>query len=503
MSNVLGTINPVREIADLAHLYGAVILVDGAQSVAHMPVDVRKLDCDFLAFSSHKMLGPTGVGVLYARRSVLDEMAPFLTGGHMISKVSLEETRPGTKSPGASRPARPNIADVIAFGAAIDYLEGIGMEAVRRHDIELTAYALDVLGQIPNLTLYGPRDASARGCAVAFNYGELHPHDLGTVLDSYGIAIRAGHHCAQPLDERDSVFRRRRAPASTSTTAARRSTSWRREFKKPPGSSEMRLKSEPELDELYKELILDHYRRPRNRRSVAEPKVVGEGYNPLCGDEIAVEAHFDGDVISRRRLRRARLLSEPGVRLDDDGSGQGQDRAGGAGAHRRVHAHDDEPGLPAVGRPWRPRSVRRRGEVPRARQVRYPRLACPPRPAQPARRGAERRLRPCSSPKTSSASACGTCSTPRCGSASSTWASSTRIDIDGATVRVTYTLTSPACPLAPVIAEQIRRGGAGRARRPRSRAIADVQPALGPAHDGQRRRQDGARHLVAESEFSA
>jgi len=210
MSNVLGTINPVREIADLAHQHGAAVLVDGAQSVAHMPVDVQELDCDFLAFSSHKMLGPTGVGVLYARRRILEDMTPMLSGGHMISKVSLEDTT-WNEIPSRFEAGTPNIADVIAFGAAIDYLEGIGMEVVRRHDMELTAYALDVLGQIPGVALYGPRDASIRGAAVAFNYGDLHPHDLGTALDSYGIAIRAGHHCAQPLMTRLGVTATARA----------------------------------------------------------------------------------------------------------------------------------------------------------------------------------------------------------------------------------------------------------------------------------------------------
>jgi cysteine desulfurase / selenocysteine lyase len=210
MSNVLGTINPIREIAELAHLYGAVVLVDGAQSVAHMPVDVQDLDCDFLAFSGHKMLGPTGVGVLYVRSGVLEEMTPFLSGGHMISRVSLEEAT-WNDIPWRFEAGTPNIADVIAFGAAIDYLQGLGMEAVRQHDIELTAYALDVLSQIPNLTLYGPTDPTVRGCAIAFNYGQLHAHDLGTVLDTHGVAIRAGHHCCQPLMTRLEITATARA----------------------------------------------------------------------------------------------------------------------------------------------------------------------------------------------------------------------------------------------------------------------------------------------------
>ncbi|MGD0115707.1 MAG: cysteine desulfurase [Dehalococcoidia bacterium] len=210
MSNVLGTINPVREIGALAHRYGALVFVDGAQSVPHMPVDVQDLDCDFLVFSSHKMLGPTGVGVVYARRSILEEMTPFLTGGHMISKVTLEGST-WNDLPWRFEAGTPNIADVIAFGAAIDYLEGIGMRAVRRHEIELTAYALQVLSEIPDVTLYGPKDASIRGAAVSFNLSDLHPHDVGTVLDSYGIAIRAGHHCAQPLMTRLGVVATARA----------------------------------------------------------------------------------------------------------------------------------------------------------------------------------------------------------------------------------------------------------------------------------------------------
>ena len=210
MSNVLGTINPVKEITELAHQRGVRVLVDGAQSVPHLPVDVQDIDCDFLAFSSHKMLGPTGVGVLYGRRDVLDEMDPFLGGGQMIQRVTLEGAT-WNDLPWRYEVGTANIADVVAFGAAIDYLEGIGMEAVRRHEEKLTAYALDVLGRIPDLRLYGPRDVSERGSAVSFNYADLHPHDLGTALDTMGIAIRAGHHCAQPLMHRLDVTATARA----------------------------------------------------------------------------------------------------------------------------------------------------------------------------------------------------------------------------------------------------------------------------------------------------
>jgi cysteine desulfurase/selenocysteine lyase len=198
MSNVLGTINPVKELARLAHRAGAVMLVDGAQSVPHMAVDVQDLDCDFLAFSAHKMLGPTGVGVLYGKRDLLDAMDPFLGGGEMISRVTYESST-YADLPHKFEAGTPNIADVIAFAPAIDYLETLGMDAVREHERELTQYAIDALRAVEGVTVYGPLDATERGGAVAFNYGDVHPHDLSQVLDAEGIAIRAGHHCAQPL----------------------------------------------------------------------------------------------------------------------------------------------------------------------------------------------------------------------------------------------------------------------------------------------------------------
>jgi cysteine desulfurase/selenocysteine lyase len=201
MSNVLGTINPVKEIAELAHSRGALVVVDGAQSVPHLPVDVEALGCDFVAFSAHKMLGPTGVGVLYARQGLLEEMDPFLGGGEMISRVLLEGST-WNEVPWKYEAGTPNIADVIAFGAAIEYLEGLGMDAVRAHEKEITARALEALAALPEVVIYGPRDPEARGGVVAFNLGDLHPHDVGTVLDQFGVAVRAGHHCAQPLMRR-------------------------------------------------------------------------------------------------------------------------------------------------------------------------------------------------------------------------------------------------------------------------------------------------------------
>ncbi len=198
VSNSMGTINPVDEIAEEARRRGVSVLIDGAQAVPHLAVDVQAIGSDFYAFSSHKMLGPTGVGVLYARRELLEDMEPFLGGGEMIRKVTFEDAT-WNDVPWKFEAGTPNIADVIALGAAIDYLGDLGMDSVRSHEMEITAYALDRIRELDDITLYGPPDPADRGGVVSFNYGDLHPHDIGQVLDHHGVAIRAGHHCTQPL----------------------------------------------------------------------------------------------------------------------------------------------------------------------------------------------------------------------------------------------------------------------------------------------------------------
>jgi cysteine desulfurase / selenocysteine lyase len=198
VSNVLGTISPVAQIARLAHQYGALVLVDGAQSVPHLPVRVAELEADFLAFSSHKMLGPTGIGVLWGRSELLEAMPPFLGGGEMIEEVGRDSSTYNVL-PWKYEAGTPNIADAIAFGAAIDYLAAVGMDAVRAHERALTAYALEALGHESDVTIYGPTSPDDRGGVVAFNLAEIHPHDLGATLDYDGIAIRVGHHCCQVL----------------------------------------------------------------------------------------------------------------------------------------------------------------------------------------------------------------------------------------------------------------------------------------------------------------
>ncbi len=198
MSNVLGTIPPLTTIIQAAHARGVPVLVDGAQGVPHLPVNVMALNCDFLAFSAHKMLGPTGVGVLYAKTALLEETEPLLGGGDMIREVWYERAT-WNEIPWRFEAGTPNIADVIAFGVAIDYLSRLGMDAVRAHERALTERALAVLTPLEDLVIYGPPNAADRGGVIAFNLHDIHPHDLGQLLDDDGIAIRAGHHCCQPL----------------------------------------------------------------------------------------------------------------------------------------------------------------------------------------------------------------------------------------------------------------------------------------------------------------
>lgn len=210
MSNVLGTITPINEIIKMAHERGLPVLVDGAQSVPHMQVDVQKMDCEFMAFSAHKMLGPTGVGVLYVKRDLLEKMPPFMGGGDMIKEVHKYETR-YNDLPYKFEGGTPNIADVIGFAAAIDYLEKLGMERVREHEIDITKYALDKIAQVKGVTIYGPMNTKDRGGVVSFNIGDIHPHDLATIMNDHGVAIRSGHHCAQVLMERLDVAATSRA----------------------------------------------------------------------------------------------------------------------------------------------------------------------------------------------------------------------------------------------------------------------------------------------------
>ncbi|MHB1006124.1 MAG: cysteine desulfurase [Chloroflexota bacterium] len=197
VSNALGTVNPVDEIVEMAHRAGAVVLVDGAQSVPHRSVNVRALGADFLAFSGHKMLGPTGIGVLYGRRELLTAMPPFMAGGDMIRTVTLDGAT-WNDLPWKFEAGTPAIAEAIGLGRAVEYLEALGMAAIERHELELTAYAMERLALVKGLRHFGPA-ADQRGGVVSFAMDGIHPHDLATLLDREGIAVRAGHHCCQPL----------------------------------------------------------------------------------------------------------------------------------------------------------------------------------------------------------------------------------------------------------------------------------------------------------------
>lgn len=199
-SNVLGTVNPVEQLVPRAKEAGALTVIDGAQAAPHMPVDISAIACDFYVATGHKMLGPTGIGILYGRRDLLEEMPPFLGGGEMISDVTTEGAR-WAPVPHKFEAGTPPIAQVIGLGAAVDYLTNLGMERVRQHEIGLVGAALEALSEVygSGITLYGPSDPASRGAAVSFSFYDIHPHDIATILDQEGVAVRAGHHCAKPL----------------------------------------------------------------------------------------------------------------------------------------------------------------------------------------------------------------------------------------------------------------------------------------------------------------
>lgn len=216
-SNVLGTVNDIRAITERAHAAGALVCLDAAQSVPHMRFSARELDCDFIAFSGHKMCGPMGIGVLWARPELLERMPPFLGGGSMISRVTLERSTWNTV-PHKFEAGTPDVAGAVGLAAACDYLDGIGLDRIHAHELALTRHLLDVLDEVGDITIFGPRDLEARGGVVSFNLADVHAHDVGTILDRRGIAVRAGHHCAQPLMARYDVPSMARASVYVYTT---------------------------------------------------------------------------------------------------------------------------------------------------------------------------------------------------------------------------------------------------------------------------------------------
>src|SRR4051812_6756400 len=218
VSNVVGTINPVADIARRAHTAGAIVVVDGSQAVPQLPVDLRAVDADFYAWTGHKAYGPTGIGVLHGRRDLLDAMPPFISGGHMIASVSLDKGTRFAQTPAKFEAGTSNIAEAIGLGAAIDFLSAIGMDAVREHEQDLAAYAIERLTAVPGVAIQGPLEAADRGALVSFTLEGVHPHDVAEILGAQGVCIRAGHHCAQPLMKRFGVGATNRASFAVHNT---------------------------------------------------------------------------------------------------------------------------------------------------------------------------------------------------------------------------------------------------------------------------------------------
>jgi len=289
ISNVLGTINPVKELAALAHEAGAIMIVDAAQSVPHMPINVKELNCDFLAFSGHKMCGPTGIGVLYGKKELLETMDPFLYGGDMIKEVTFEKST-WNDLPWKFEAGTPHIAGAAGLAAAIEYLQSIGMENIAAQELELTKYTLQKLSAIPGIQLIGPSSFEQRGAVFSFVVDGIHPHDVSELLDKKNICVRGGHHCAMPLHEKLKINGSTRASFYFYTTkedvdvwiealaalTAKSNTD-------PLGISTAHLTEEQEM---YKENIMDHYKYPRNKKVLKEYTFTHQEQNPLCGDEI-------------------------------------------------------------------------------------------------------------------------------------------------------------------------------------------------------------------------
>ncbi len=289
VSNVLGTINPIKELALLAHEKGAVLIVDGAQSVPHMPINVKELNCDFLAFSGHKMCGPTGIGGLYGKKELLEKMDPFLYGGDMIKEVTFEKST-WNDLPWKFEAGTPPIAGAVGLAAAIEYLQAIGMENIQQHEQELTQYVLKKLSALPHIKLLGPATVQDRAAVFSFTIEGMHPHDVSELLDKANICVRGGHHCAMPLHEKlkangsvrtSLYFYNTREDVnmlidSIAAITAKNNTD-------PLGITAASLTEEQEM---YRENILDHYKNPRNKKALESYSFTHQEHNPLCGDEI-------------------------------------------------------------------------------------------------------------------------------------------------------------------------------------------------------------------------
>ena len=300
ISNVLGIINPVKEIAGLAHKANAVCIIDAAQSIAHIPIDVKELDCDFLVFSGHKMCGPTGVGVVYGKFELLNECEPFLYGGDMIKDVNLDNSS-WNEVPWKFEAGTPPIAEVIGLGAAVDYLKEIGMENIRKHGQDLVQYTLAKLKKIEGIRIYGPVE---RGAVISFNLEGIEPHDLAALLDKEGIAIRAGSHCAMPLVRKLGVEGTSRISLYFYNTKEEIDFFTEALEKLQSGMLKILVNKDfikdnlSEEEEIYKENILDHYKHPKNFGKLNDAMLIHGEVNHLCGDRIELYLNIKEGKIS-------------------------------------------------------------------------------------------------------------------------------------------------------------------------------------------------------------
>ncbi len=297
MSNVLGTINSVKELAEMAHQVGAVMIVDAAQSVPHMPVNVKELNCDFLVFSGHKMCAPTGIGVLYGKKEVLEKMQPFLYGGDMIREVSFEKST-WNDLPWKFEAGTPNMAGAAGLMAAVEYLQEIGMDNITAHSRGLTKYALEKLSAIYGVTIIGPISVENRGPVISFTMGGMHPHDVSEILDKENIAVRGGFHCAMPLFSKLGIDGSIRASFYIYNTTedvdrlveAVRNMIGAKEKTAVIGRNEIASGDLTEEQEIYKENVIEHYKFPRNKKEMIDFTVTHRDVNPLCGDTITIYA---------------------------------------------------------------------------------------------------------------------------------------------------------------------------------------------------------------------
>ena len=306
MSNVLGTVNDVRFLADAAHAAGATVLVDAAQAVPHGSVDVQAWDADFVGFTGHKMLGPSGIGGFWARPELLEAMPPFLGGGEMILDVRKDGYVPN-EVPWKFEAGTMPIAEATGLAAAIDYLEALGMDAVREHERHLTQYTLQAMRNRfdDRIHVHGPSGTEMRGGIISFGFDHIHAHDISQVLDEDAICVRASHHCAKPL------MRVLGVPANTASVVLRlqRRSRCRRTHRRARARREVlrhlggQGDTMPGLEDLYREIILDHYRAPRNRGELPVPPAhKAEGFNPLCGDEVVLYLDVDGDTVTDLKI---------------------------------------------------------------------------------------------------------------------------------------------------------------------------------------------------------